>query len=425
VSPPLDLGGRRWARLLPVAFVTYSLAYLDRSNFSIGVAGGMQQDLHLSGGVIAFVGASFFLGYCLFQVPMTIWGARHGVVRLLFWSLLLWGVLASLQGVLSSATALIVVRFLLGVVEGAVLPAMVLLLSRWFTRAERGRANSVLILGNPVTVMWLSAVSGFLVAATSWRGMFIIEGLPAVVWAFAFRALVRDRPEEASWLPDAERTAVVDAIADEQRDIPPSAGYRAALASRPVLLLCAQYLLWSLGVYGFVFWLPSIVKAGAHTGISATGLISAIPFAIASVGMWLNSRSSDRGGRRAVYVWPWLVLGAVAFYGSYLLGPGRFWPSFVLLIVAGVAMYAPYGPYFAHIAELLPERMAGPAVALVNSFGALGGFAGSYLVGWLDSATGSQAWSFRMLALSLALAAGLTIVVRPAARATAQRVAAQ
>jgi MFS family permease len=194
--------------------------------------------------------------------------------------------------------------------------------------------------------------------------------------------------------------------------------------SRPVLLLCAQYLLWSLGVYGFVFWLPSIVKAGAHTGIGATGLISAVPFAIASAAMWLNSRASDRSGRRPVYVWPWLVLGAAAFYGSYLLGPTRFWPSFALLIVAGVAMYAPYGPYFAHITELLPERLTGPAVGLVNSFGALGGFAGSYLVGWLDSATGGQAWSFRVLALSLALAAGLTIVVRPAARATAQQIAA-
>ena len=97
--------------------------------------------------------------------------------------------------------------------------------------------------------------------------------------------------------------------------------------------------------------------------------------------------ASDRSGHRGRYVWPWLLLGAAAFYGSYLIGPGHFWLSFPLLVVAGAAMYAPYGPYFAHISEFLPSTAAAPAIALVNSFGALGGFAGSYLVGWLDSTT--------------------------------------
>ena len=101
-----------------------------------------------------------------------------------------WGVLAALQGVVSTYVALLVVRFLLGVVEAVVLPAMVVFLTHWFSRAERGRANTFLILGNPVTVMWLSAVSGYLIAATNWRWMFILEGAPAIIWAFVFRALV-------------------------------------------------------------------------------------------------------------------------------------------------------------------------------------------------------------------------------------------
>src|SRR3954449_10321441 len=128
------LGRQRWGRVLPVAFVTYSLAYLDRSNYSIGIAGGMKEDLAITGGIYA---------------------ERRSVKTLIFWSLIAWGVLASVQGLLDSAGALIAVRFMLGIVEAAVLPGMVVFLSHWFTSRERGRANTILILGNPITVLWL------------------------------------------------------------------------------------------------------------------------------------------------------------------------------------------------------------------------------------------------------------------------------
>ena len=149
------LASKRWTKLIPIAFVTYSLAYLDRSNFSIAVAGGMKSDLNLSASLSALVGASFFLGYFFFQIPGAIYAERKSAVRLVFWSLIAWGALASLQGLLTSSTALIVVRFGVGVVEAAVLPAMVILLANWFTSKERGRANTYLILGNPITVMWV------------------------------------------------------------------------------------------------------------------------------------------------------------------------------------------------------------------------------------------------------------------------------
>jgi sugar phosphate permease len=410
-------GRARWARLLPIAFVTYSLAYLDRSNYSIGVAGGMKTDLHLDAGVSALLGALFFLGYFLFQVPAGVYAERRSARNLIFWSLIAWGVLASLQGVVSSVPWLMVVRFLLGVVEAAVLPAMVIFLSHWFTKAERGRANTYLILGNPVTVLWLTAVSGYLVEATSWRWMFIIEGVPAIIWAFVFRALVSDHPHEAAWLSKDERGYVEDALDAEQRSMTPAASLWSALRSRNVVILSVQYFLWSLGVYGFVFWLPSIVKAASGAGIGMTGLISAIPYVFAVLFMVVNSRFSDLSGHRNRYVWPWLALSAVAFYGSYLLGTKNFWAAFVLLVIAGAAMYAPYGPFFAAIPELMPRDVAGPAIALVNSFGALGGFVGSYFVGWLDGATGSSSASFLLMAASLAGSAVLIPFVRPRAAA--------
>ena len=94
------LGTQRWKRLLPIVFVTYSLAYLDRSNYSLAVAGGMKDDLHITGGVSAFIGAAFFLGYFAFQIPGALYAERRSVKNLIFWSLIAWGVLASVQGLL-------------------------------------------------------------------------------------------------------------------------------------------------------------------------------------------------------------------------------------------------------------------------------------------------------------------------------------
>jgi nitrate/nitrite transporter NarK len=130
--------------------------------------------------------------------------------------------------------------------------------------------------------------------------------------------------------------------------------------------------------------------------------------------MVLASILSDRFGRRRMFVWPFLIVGAVAFLGSYLLGQSSFWPGFVLLVVAGGAMYAPYGPFFAWIPETLPRNVAGGAVALINSCGALGSFVGSYAVGWLNAATGNPDVSFLTMAGALVVSGVLTLTVRDA-----------
>lgn len=404
----------RARRLMPVAFVTYSLAYLDKSNYSIGSAGGMAHDLGLSSGMDSLIAASFFLGYFLFQIPGTIYAERHSARRLVAWSTVVWGLLASLQGLLSNPGELIATRFLLGVVEGAVLPSMVMLLGRWFTKGERGRANTLLILGNPVTVMWLSAGSGALVQWLDWRAMFVVEGLPAVVWGLLCLRLIHDRPADARWLAEDDRDALRSALRQEPGPHSPGStdGYRAALSSRPVLVLAAQYFFWSLGVYGFVFWLPSIIEKGSGEGIGTTGLLTAVPYAFAAATMLLNSRFSDRSGRRNVAVWPWLVLGAVALYGSYLAEPG-FAGSFVLLIVAGLCLYAPYGPYFALVSEIAPATARGATIALVNSAGAVGSFAGTYFVGWMRGSTLGDAGAFGLMSAATLVSAALMAAVRP------------
>jgi MFS family permease len=213
---------RRWLRLMPAIFVTYSFAYVDRANYGFGAASGMAADLHVGSETNALLGALFFLGYFLFQIPGAIYAERYSAKRLVFWSMIAWGVLASATGLLYDIWLLAIDRFLLGVVESAVLPAMLILLSHWFTREERSRANTILILGNPVTVLWMSVVSGYLVHAIGWRGMFIAEGAPPILWALIWWRLVEDQPHQAAWLGDTQQ----EAIDREEPDVVQQSGGR-------------------------------------------------------------------------------------------------------------------------------------------------------------------------------------------------------
>ena len=398
----------RWYRLIPIAFITYSLAYLDRANFGFGTAGGMAKDLNIDASTSAILAALFFLGYFFFQIPGAQYAANRSAKKLIFWSLILWGVCAVATGLLTNVAGLMVVRFMLGVVESAVMPAMLILLSRWFTKSERSRANTFLILGNPATILWMSILSGYLIKAVGWRWMFIWEGLPAIIWAFFWWKMVDDKPQTANWLTDQEKKDLDDELKAEQSGIKPVKDYWAAFKTRAVILLCFQYFLWSIGVYGFVMWLPTILKAAPGIGIVETGWLAAVPYVFAIVGMFTASYFSDKTLKRKEFIWPFLLVGAIAFYASYLLGIENFWLSFTLLVIAGAAMYTPYGPFFAIIPEILPSNVTAGAIALINSMGALGSFAGTYIVGYLNGRTGNFGASYIFMAGSLLLSAIIT-----------------
>src|ERR1019366_2406136 len=220
----------RWGRLIPTAFITYSLAYVDRANYSFGAASGMAHELNINAAASSLLGALFFLG-------------------------------------------------------------------------------------NPITVLWMSIVSGYLVQAFGWRGMFIIEGAPPIIWAFVWRAMVEDWPHQAAWLDPNERVELERKLEDEQRQFKPVKNYAAAFRTPVVITLAIQYFCWSVGVYGFVIWLPSMLKAAGETSIVLVGWLSAGPYLAAAALMIIGSYFSDVSGNRKNFVWPFLLIGAVAFYG--------------------------------------------------------------------------------------------------------------
>ncbi len=338
-------------------------------------------------------------------------GAKSAT-RLIFFALISWGVLSALTGVIRDYWLLVVDRTLLGIAESLIFPSMLILLTNWFTRAERSRANAILILGNPVTVTWMAAVTGFLIKAVGWQMTFILEGIPSVIWAFVWVLVASDRPRDASWLSKASSRQLEDALDLEQTVLPPQRNLASALRVPGVILLCVQYFFWSFGVYGLVLWIPEMIRSGSTRGIETVGLLSAAPFLLAVVLMLVVAHFSDRALNRKVFVWPFLLLSGVALFSSYAISGNNFWLAYISLIVAGGAMYAPYGPFFAIVPEMLPKTVAGEVMALINTFGALGGFVGTWLIGWLQALTGNSRAGFFTMSMSLLVSAGIILCLR-------------
>jgi sugar phosphate permease len=399
---------------LLAVFITYSLAYLDRANYGFGAAAGMAKTLGITGSKNSLLGALFFLGYFFFQVPGMVAARRFSCTRLVAVSLLAWGTLAALTGILYEFWMLAIDRFLLGVAESIIFPALLLLLTRWFTRSDRSRANVLLMLGNPVTVLWMSAITGFLIERFGWQRTFILEGAPSIAWAVIWILFVHDRPTEARWFPSDEAQLLTAQLAVEQRELPASAHatthtLRAALLRKDVIVLAIQYFCWSFGIYGFILWLPTIVREGASLNIGRTGLMSAAPYLLAIVLELITGHLSDRAQMRRRYVWPPLLIAGIALMGSFLLQPHGFLWAYLCLLIACGGMYAPYGPFFAIMPERIPQNRVGEVMALVNSLGALGSFAGVLIVGSLRTITGSDGPGYLLMSLFLIISALLII----------------
>ncbi|WP_250470031.1 MFS transporter [Caballeronia sp. GAFFF2] len=410
--PGTPLPMKRWWIILPIAFVTYSLAYLDRANYGFAAAAGIDHDLSISRSTSSLLGSLFFLGYFFFQIPGGMYAERRSVRRLIFFSLIAWGGLAALTGVVTSIPMLMAVRFALGIVEAAVMPCMLVYVSNWFVRRERSRANTIFLLGNPATILWMSVVSGYMVQSWGWRAMFIAQGLPAVLWAFVWIAVVRDKPSQVNWLSDADKLALETTLADEQKDLAPVKNYREAFKSTTVWKLAGVLFFQSLGFYGFLLWLPSILRHGATLSMVNTGWLSAVPYFGAVLCMLPVAWVSDRMQNRKLFVAVPLAIAASSFFALYFVGAGSFWMSFALLTIAGISMYVVFPPFFSIAPEVLPRTVAGGALALINSVGALGSFLGSYAVGYLTGLTGDPASSYLFMGGSLIVAVALASSVR-------------
>jgi sugar phosphate permease len=319
-------------------------------------------------------------------------------------------VLATATGFVQNLGQLLALRFLLGLAEGAVWPAILVMLARWFTDRERATANSIWLVCLPASFVIMGPVSGLILAATDWRWLFIIEGIPAVLFALVVLAVSAAKPQTAPWLPPAERKHILSGQAGASERVKVT-GYRQAILHPQVLLLSAVYLFWLLGAVGFFTWVPAIMKQISSAGITGTGFLSALPYVAALIGLLVVGRFADRTQRRKLFVgvdlacFALFLLIATVFSGNAVA-------SLTFIVIAGFFLFAMHAPFWSIPMEVLPAPLVGAAIGMISLIGNIGSFVGPYLMGYVQSTTGSFTAGIYVLVASLAIASVLTVFIR-------------
>lgn len=404
---------QRWLRIIPVAFIMYTFAFVDRNNIGFGIP-GIEKSFGIGATVAGLVAGLFFVGYVFLQIPGGQLAMKWSAKRYIFFSLIVWGCLATLSGFVQNLPELLAARFLLGVAEGGVWPATLVLIARWFPIEERGRANSYWIACTPVAGIITPLISGWILTWTDWRMLFILEGILPLIWAVVWWLLIDDSPDTAKWISPAERDYINRRFNESIDRIPQTTrnSWADALKNGLVWWLVAAYFLLQVGTYGIALWLPVIVKNMTKQGFGMVGVLVALPSVAGLIGIYINSNHSDRTGERKAHAGLAALLAGVALLVSALVGTSSVVIAILFLIIAQGFLSSFSGIFWTLPPLFVGKASLGSSMGLINALGNLGGFLGPYLIGYLFTMTGSNKIGLMTLAAALAGAGLLTVFFR-------------
>jgi D-galactonate transporter len=405
-------------RVLPLFFICYFVAYLDRVNVAFAKL-QMLSDLHLSEAVYGVGAGIFFIGYCIFEVPSNMIlhkvGARLWISRIM----LTWGALSIAMVWAQGETSFYVLRFLLGVAEAGFYPGVLLYLSQWFPASRRGRITALFMAGNPLSGIIGGPVSGLvmqmfggMLGLASWQWLFIIEGVPALILAAVVFFTLTDRIEDTRWLDASEKEVLHRALsADAQAKTHKS--YSQAFGSARVWLLCLVYFGISIGSNTIGFWQPTIIKGSGISSPLTIGLLSSVPYLVALGAMLLAGRSADRLRERRWHVIVPLLATAI---GLFLCAQFRsdLLPAMLCLCLSASGIVTTIAMFWALPTAFLDGAAAAAGIALINSTGNLGGFVSPAVMGWLAATTHSLDSGLYATSAWLVMTALLVLVFVPA-----------
>jgi len=402
--------------VLPLFFISI-IAYLDRVN--IGYAAlTMNSDLGLSAKMFGMGAGIFFGGYILFEIPGALIAERYSAKIWLARIMLSWGLVSGLMAFMTATWHFYVLRFLLGAAEASLYPVIyATCIPRWFGAKDRARAIALLltslqisgIVGAPLAG-WMLGVSFF--GFKGWQCLFILEAIPAILFAFVIISWMADRPADAVWLTDEEKKFLDDRYHREVSAKTAVKRYTVLQAFKEpeVIKLCFAYFLWISGFWGFNYWMPQVLKSIAGWSNLAIGWLSAVPMAASLVAMLAIGHSSSKNDEIRWHGALSLFIGAIGLGLSMIVKDP--WIAFFFVILAGIGTYAPFGVWWSYPTTFLSGTAAAGAIGLINSFGNTGGFVGPYVTGFIKDTTGSFAGAWIYLACSLTVAGLLMLTFK-------------
>ena len=398
-------------RIVPFLGVLYFVSYLDRVNVAFAAL-TMNGDLDISPAQFGWGAGIFFLGYLLFQIPSNLLLERFGARRWIAVIMVAWGIVSMGLGVITDANQFLFGRLLLGLAEAGFFPGVVLYLTRWFPQSHRGRIMAGFMLTVPLASVIGAPLSSLILkechdwgGLEGWRWLFILEGAPALFGAIAVIMLLPDRPDKAAWLHTRERRWLASVLAEAQDDMPPPRTAWDTVRDWRVVMFALVYFGLTLSLYGVGLWVPLMIKANG-TSVLGAALLSAVPYAIAALGMLVWAHVADRRSDAPTgNVW----MPTVASAAGLALLPvtdDLLW-QLACLSLAAFGTLAALATFWTIPTRRLPAGELAVAVAGINAVGNLGGFLGPVIVGWSRQITNSFHVAALVLALCVAASAAL------------------
>jgi MFS transporter, ACS family, tartrate transporter len=436
-SSPLDRARfKAYVRLLPLLFLSYAIAYVDRVNVSLAKL-RMTEDLEgFDNKVIGFGSGIFFIGYLLLEIPGTLlverWSARKWFCRIM----ISWGFVAALTALVKTPMQFYGVRFLLGVAEAGFFPGVIVYLTHWFPSRDRAKALSWFFIATPVAQFLSPKLSYFLLrigttetingvavhyptllGLQGWQWLYIGWGIPAVILGVLVLVLLPDWPKDARWLEPDERDALEQELAREKQQHKKGHGHLSvfgALGHPKVLWLAAAYFFVVSTSYGVEIFLPSILEKWYKLNLSDLTWAVIIPPLGGLAGQLLVGWNSDRTGERRLHGAVPILVGAAALTCSLMIPPSlsfgaRLAMAIALFTVALAGLKAYMPAFWAMPSLILSESAAAGSVGLINSLGNLGGFVGPFVLGYAETATHSFVPGLVYLCCSMVVSATIIL----------------
>jgi ACS family glucarate transporter-like MFS transporter len=400
-------------RVLSFAFLLAVVTYLDRVCIS-AAAPAIMADLHMSFTQMSVVFSAFTLAYSLFEVPSgwlaDVKGPRRVLTRIVLW----WSAFTMLTGAARSFVTLVITRFLFGAGEAGAFPTVARSFSYWFPARERGRANGVLFLGSRLGGMMSAPLALLLIARWGWRASFVVFGLVGVVWAAAWHAWYRDRPEDDQSV-DADEVAWIQQ--DGRRESASGTPWVTLLQTKNLYAICGMYFAFGYGLYFYFTWLPTYLITALGFSQFGGGLFAALPFLLAGIADLAGGALTDRLSRERGLKIGRCYLGCAAFgTGSLCLLASTVAVSPIakatLIAFALASADLALGACWAVPLDIAPDH-AGVITGCMNTLGNLGGFIGPLVVGLAVDRWHSWTFPFYITAAVYAFGALAWLTIDP------------
>jgi MFS family permease len=405
-------------RLLPLLFLMFLIAYIDRQNVSYAKL-QMAQALNLSEAAYGLGASLFFIGYCLFEAPSNVVLAKVGARVWLTRIMASWGLVTLALAFTPNAATFYALRFLLGVAEAGFFPGVIYMMTLWFPAPERGRMIGWFLMASAVANAVGAALGGMLLdldglfGIAGWQWVFLTTSIPAIVLAPVIYFLLPPSPDRAPWLSEACKGWLARTLADEHAAMgePVHGNPFRVLADARVWLCCVTYMGMPLAAYGLSYWLPTVVK-GFGVSNTANGFLNILPWVVVAVGLyWVPRHAAKTNESTWHIIVPCLVAAASLVLSVVLPSPvAKF--AFLCLAAGGILACQPV--FWTLPASFMHGAAAAAGIAVINSIGNLGGFIAQSVVPLIRDLTGSTLAPMFFLAACLVWTCGMVLLTKAA-----------